>query len=171
MIKNCWVIMGKIVNPEPLVPARMTLDASNRLTLPRGYPERTNWIKGTESLQGWLLLLSVGRYRLLSDEDVMNDPRLEPVRTLLLEGKPIIVSEPTSAEEPARAVLVACLIPVTMTPPPPGWRICLPKSFNIFIPGDCDAKDFTIFLSLEGYWEIWYTDILVRTGQAMTAES
>jgi len=148
--------------PDALVPAPITADISNRITLPKNFSDRIPWMRGTESLQAWLWLVTLGRYRLLSDEQVQSDPQLEPVRSLILEGKSTAAAEPTHAEEPSRAAIVARLAPTAISPPGPGWRISLPKLFDMFVPPDCDQKAFTILFSLEGYWEIWYTDILRR---------
>jgi hypothetical protein len=142
-----------------IIPAHTTADTANRITLPRTYSGRAPFC-GSESFQAWLLLLMPGRYRLLTDDQVKNDPELEPVRLLITEGKVPAMADPTSAEPHERAARVARLLPTTISPPPPGWRISFPKAFDPFVPTDCDAKAFSVLFSLEGYWEIWYTDVL-----------
>jgi len=146
--------------PDALIPAHTIADASNRIALPKHLSDRVSWIRGTESLQAWILLLTLGRYRLLSDGQVQSDPQLEPVRSLILEGTPAGASEPTHAEEPRCAAIVARLVPTLIAPPGPGWRISFPKAFDVFVPAGCDRKAFSILLSLEGYLELWYTDVL-----------
>jgi hypothetical protein len=121
-------------------------------------------MRGEETLQAWLLLLTDGRYRLLSDEQVQNSPLLEPVRLLVLEGKSAALTDPTYADEQKRAAIVARLVPTTIAPPKPGWRISFPKAFEVFVPPDCDPNAFSILFSLEGYCEIWYTDVLRKVG-------
>ncbi|SRR5713101_794442 len=146
---------------DPLTPVHLSSDAANRITLPKHFSDRTPFC-GTQSFQAWLLLLTPGRYRLLTNEQVQNDQQLEPVRSLILEGKSTPATEPTCSEEPTRAAIVARLLPTTIAPQGSCWRISLPKAFDVFVPPDCDPKKFSIFLSLEGYWEIWYTDVLRR---------
>ena len=158
---------GKIerVNTDLFVPFHTTADTSNRITLPRHFSEKITWLQGKEPLRGWLLLVDLGRFRLLSDQQVQNDPQLEPVRFLILEGKPPEELEPTTrAEKMERAAFIARLQPATLTPPPPGWRLAFPRTFDIFRPADCDERTFSVFLSLEGFWEIWHTDVLRRAG-------
>jgi hypothetical protein len=147
---------------EFLSPAHTTTDASNRITLPKQFSERLVWIKGSEAFRAWLFLVSSGRYRLLSEDQVQQDSLLEPVRSLILDGKLPFVAEPTAAQELRTAAMVARLAPISMTPPGPGWRFSFPKVFEVFGPPDCVRKHFTILLSLEGYLEIWYTDLLRR---------
>jgi hypothetical protein len=156
--------IGQPVAAEKFVPVHLTADTYGRITMPKLYSDAERWIQGTESLQAWLLLVSQGRLRLLSDDQVQRDPLLEPVRLLVLEGRPAALTEVTFTEEPKRAALVARLLPTVVSPPGPGWRISIPKAFDIFAPSDSDAKAFSILMSLEGYLEIWYTDVLRRAG-------
>jgi hypothetical protein len=145
---------------ELFIPIHVGADTSNRITLPRHFSDRIIWLQGMEPIRAWLLLITIGRYRLLSDEQVQNDPLLEPVRLLVLEGKSTAEVAPTFAEDTKRAAIVARLLPAMVAPPPPGWRVSFPRAFDVFAPLDCDRKAFSMILSLEGYWEIWYTDVL-----------
>lgn len=145
---------------DPVV-AHLRSDAANRITLPKHFSDRAPF-QGTKSFEAWLLLLSPGRYRLLTDEQVQSDLQLDSVRSLVLEGKSPAPTEPTLAEEPARAAIVARLLPTAISPQGPNWRISFPKAFDPFVPPECDPKEFSILLSLEGYWEIWYRDMLRR---------
>jgi hypothetical protein len=111
-------------------------------------------------MRGWLLIISAGRFRLLSDEEVQQDPQLEPIRLLILEKRPADKADPTSAEDLKRAAMVARLAPVQISPHGDGWRIAMPKAFSAFVPPSCDPKSISIALSLEGYLELWYTDVL-----------
>ncbi len=149
---------------DAFVPSHTTADIANRITLPKHVSDHIAWLRGTEPVHVWLWLVTSGRYRLLADEQVQGDPQLEPIRLLILEGKSASVSDPTSAEEPRRAAIVARLVPTTIAPPPstrgPGWRISFPKAFDPFVPDNCDPKAFSVLFSPEGYWEIWYTSVL-----------
>jgi len=140
--------------------AHVTADVDNRITVPRELCDCVPWLEGTEDLQAWMLLIAPGRYRLLSDEQVQNDPQLEPVRSLLLGGRSVAFAEATSAEDSSRAAIVARLVKTRISPYKPRWRISFPKAFSVFVPPDCDPKAFSILMSLEGYLEIWYTGAL-----------
>ena len=146
-----------------LLPAHVTADASNRIPVPKPFTDRIEWIGGPEPIQAWLLLLSPGRFRLLSDRQVKGHPHLEPVRSLITEENFPDLTDPTLAEEPWRAVIVAKLLPASITPPGPVWRISFPRGFEVFVPPDCDRKALSLLFSLEGYLEIWYTDLLKKT--------
>jgi hypothetical protein len=159
---------------EPLVPVHTSLDPDNRIALPKHVCDRILWMTGT-NVQAWLLLLAPGRYRLLSDEQVQDDPQLEPVRLLILEGKPAVVSEPTYSKDLKEEAIVARLVPIAVAQHKQNqsWRISLPRELlRAFAPPDCgDPKAFSILLSLEGYWEIWYTDVLRRTAFSASGSS
>jgi|ERR1700722_9667047 len=158
------VKFGKIARMPPSfhIPSHVTADAYNRITVPKHLSDCVSWLNGNDTLQAWLLLMSVGRYRLLSDHQVQSDPALEPIRSLILEGKSVSTADPMHAEEPRRAAILARLAPTAVSPPGPGWRISFPKSLGVFVPPECDQKAFTVLFSLEGYLEIWNTEILKR---------
>lgn len=150
------------MHPELLTPLHTTLDPDNRLNLPRRFSDHISWMRGTESFRAWLWLVAVGRYRLLSDQQVQEDPQLETVRLLLLEGRSTTVAA-TSTEDPRRALVVVQLLPVTISPPRSCWSIVLPKILNVLAPNGCDPEAFSILLTMEGHWEVWYTDIVRKT--------
>jgi hypothetical protein len=146
---------------EPLTPVSTKADSSNRITLPNHISERISWMTGAD-LRAWLWLVEHGRYRLLSDAQVESDPQLEPIRQLILEGTSASVAEPTRAQETVEAAMVARLVPISIAHPKPGWRFSLPKELDAFRPPGCNPKDFFILFSADGYWEIWYKDVLQK---------
>jgi len=148
------------MSPDAYIPVHVTADTYGRITVPKHLSDCIPWLRGTENPQAWIFLIAASRYRLLSDEEVQSDPQLEAVRSLVLEGKSAAVTEPTFAEESRRAAIVATLVQATIAPFKPGWRISFPKGFNVFRPPECDPNAFSILLSLEGYLEVWYTDVL-----------
>jgi hypothetical protein len=144
----------------PITPAQTSIpEHDNRITFPKHLSERILW-DGRE-IQVWLLLLEPGRYRILLDEQVQNDSKLEPIRLLILEGKPVLEANPSFAVDAVAEAIVAKLVPTRMEHPAnKTWRIVFPVELNIFAPPDCDLNAFSILFSLEGYWEIWYTAVL-----------
>src|ERR1019366_4396129 len=121
---------------EAFVPFHTTENAS-RIALPKHAPDHIPWLRGSEAVHVWLWLVTPGRYRLLTDEQVQGDPQLEPIRARVLQGISATATEVTRAEEPTRAVSVARLSPTTIAPPPsasgPGWRVAFPRSFDPFV--------------------------------------
>ena len=151
------------MSTEPLLPVHVFPDTDDRITLPKHFSAHVPWESGTDG-RAWLLLLESGRYRLLSDDQVQGDPRLEHIRLLILEGKAAVVGQPTCAKDPEDEAIVARLVPVAVAlhKPSQRWRISLPRELEAFEPPDCDPKKFSVLFSLEGYFEIWYTDLLRR---------
>jgi len=145
---------------DPYVPAHVTADEYDRVTVPPHLSRCIPWMQGTATLSAWVLLIAAGRYRLLSDEEVERHPQLEPLRSLVLEGKPAVATEPTSANSSAEASKAARLIPTKIAPFKAGWRISFPDAFRVFRPRDCDPRAFSILISFQGYLELWYTDAL-----------
>ena len=60
--------------------------------------------------------------------------------------------------------IVARLVPINLTPhkQSQSWRFLFSKEITTLAP-DCNVKNLSILLSLEGYWEIWYTDVLKKS--------
>ncbi len=140
--------------------AHTTADVSNRIVVPKDISDRASWMRGTQALSAWILLVEPGRFRLLSDDEVESDPQLEPIRSLLSQGAAAVVNEPTRSEKLHLAAKVVRLAPVSIAHSKSGWRVPFPRAFDKFAPFDCDRKAFSILFSLEGYLELWYTDVL-----------
>jgi len=132
----------------------------NRVTLPKQFCDRFAWITGKE-IQAWLFLPQLGRYRLLSDDDVENDPQLEPLRLLILQEKPAAPTQPSHAKEIGDAAAVARLIPITIDLHKGSWRILFAEEWAALAPPDTNPRALSILIP-EGYMEIWYTDVLRR---------
>ena len=105
---------------------------------------------------------------LLSDQDLQDNPHLESVWHLLVEGE-VLAAEPTQAEQASKAALIARVARTTISPHRANsrngisWRITFPKVFEIFIPPDCTPNKLSVMISMQGYLEIWYTDLLRKT--------
>jgi hypothetical protein len=134
-----------------LLPIRVTLDSANRLWLPRFLSERISWLEGTKPKDSWLWLIESGRYRLLADEEVKSDQSLSSLREWILEGRP-----PNSIRSSGKEFLVlpVQLLPVMITPPPPVWRMVMPRVLSVFADNDKDARDFVLALAADQI-EIW----------------
>ena len=157
--------MGQVEEPEStfrgrLIAANVTVIADDRITLPVYLSARLEWLEGKEAIESWLLLISEGRYRLLSNQQVQADPQLETIHAHITEKKSLVGEEPTLAQEPYKAAMVVRLIPIKINSHGSGWRISTPKLFRALAPQGCNPNDFTVFGALDGYLEIWYTDVL-----------
>jgi hypothetical protein len=101
--------------------------------------------------------------RILSNEEVEQDPLLEPIRSLVANEFEPSKNGPTMAEDLTRAAFVARLVPVSLTLPSTGWRVPVPKVFEAYVPLEYNRRAFSVMFSVEGYLEIWYTQLLCNT--------
>ena len=146
--------------PGSLV-SHTTLDPDGcRIPLPKHLSDRLPWLSGSELKSAWLWMISPGRYRLLSDEQVDADPRLGLLHQFILEKQLLPSSDPHVAASVDEASVVARLQPTQLKLNKSYWRLSFPGVLDEFIPSGCDRKKFSILLSLDGYLEIWYTEIL-----------
>jgi hypothetical protein len=150
------------MSTDPLVPEHIQVSIDNRVSLPKRFSDSLAWVKGTE-VQAWLFLLELGRYRLLSDEDVKDDPLLESIRLLILQEKPAATTIASDVESSADASIMARLIPVTIKSHKGSWRMPFPEELSALAPRDCNPRTISILISPKGFVEIWYTDALRRT--------
>jgi hypothetical protein len=146
---------------DPLVPEHIQVSIDNRVTIPKRFSDALDWIKGTE-VTAWLFLLELGRYRLLSDEDVQNDPLLEPIRVLILQEKPLVGTKASYAESSGDAAVIARLIPITIRSHKGSWRLPFQEEWSALAPPDCNPRAISVLISPKGFLEIWYTDLLRR---------
>src|SRR5579863_10020933 len=103
----------------PFTPEFVKIGTDGRFTLPQAYCEKLLWVRGEEPLVVWLLMILPGRFRLLSDSAVVNDPKLAQVRALIVTGSTEVDAPATVFDTNEQASLVGRLIPTTLTPPRP----------------------------------------------------
>jgi hypothetical protein len=135
-------------------------DGLGRIPLPKELSSQISWLENSiGAVQAWLYLVSDGRFRLLSTEEVEGDEILEQIRVIVLPDGAIERGEPSSAETPDMAALAGKLVPVTLRGSVrSSWRFSIPPLMDIFAPARSDTNDFVAVLSHDGYWEIWYTE-------------
>ncbi len=147
---------------EALVPEHTQVSIDNRVTIPKRFTDALGWMKGDAELQAWLFMLELGRYRLVSDDDVQNDALLEPIRSSILREKVIVQTGASETEDSEGAAMVARLIPVTVRPHKGSWRIPFAEEWAALAPPDCNPRAISMFISPKGFLEIWYTELLRR---------
>jgi hypothetical protein len=147
-----------VVELDPLSAVHLRAEG-NRINLPEPFSDYLAFT-GDQDVNAWLFLLCPGRYRLLTDQQARRDQKLEPLCSLVSEGKYEITADSSQAFQMTRASLAARLVLVSVHPPKPAWRFTFPKAFEPFTPPDCDATKFSLLVSLEGYCELWHTDVL-----------
>lgn len=133
----------------------------NRVSIPKHFSDRLEWIKGAE-VQAWLLLIEPGRYRLLSEEDVQSDPQLDPIRLLIIQEKQTTTTPASYAERSSDAAIVARLFPITIKLHTGSWRLPFAEEWRALAPPDSSPRSISFLFTPEGFLEIWYTDVLRR---------
>ncbi|SRR5258708_3913250 len=132
-------------------PEFVPISAEARITIPQPYCEKILWIRGDQIMRVWLLGLVPGRFRLLSDLEVEQSQKLRELRAAIIDGPSDTAPDPTAFESNELAALVGRLIPTTLSPPRPSWRLLVPKQI---LPQDKSKKTIVLLFSL-GYLEVW----------------
>jgi hypothetical protein len=144
---------------NPLI-EHTSVGIDNRISIPKRFSDRLSWIKGTTESEAWLFLIEPGRHRLLSEEDVQNDPKLNPIRLLVTQETLSIATAASFAEPLNDAASVARLFPITMKFHTAGWRIPFEDEWSALAPPDSNPKDISFLFGPDGFLELWYTDVL-----------
>ncbi len=142
------VIDGSIVLKPDFAVAELE---GERISLPIRFVKQAQ-LNGHEPIECFLLVVTAGRYRLLTE----TSPDIDNVIAQMEEvGRPGQVLDGT--ETNIRPSIRARLIPCVITPPRPGWRMNVPKVAIQLAPGE---RSHVFLLIVAGYVELWFPDTL-----------
>jgi len=134
-------------------PEVVAISSEGRITLPQLYCDKIPWVRGDQVMRVRLLELAAGRFRLLSDQEVQENEQLSEIRTAIVDGPGEPNAAPTTFASNEIASLVGRLVPTTLSPPRPTWRLVVPRRIAP------EQKDKLVLLFSLGYLEIWHLDI------------
>lgn len=128
----------------------------NRLPIPTQLVRNAtnSGLIGSEKLDRWLLLISSGRFRLTTAEAISNiRHRIEAIES------------PEDAlqhmESDVRNACPARLMPCTVSPPPPLWRLNFPHLAALAV-SDSQRPPYVFAFVVAGCIELWFPDSLRR---------
>lgn len=133
-----------------------------RICLPVQIVENAEYprLAGKDSIQCWLLVVTPGRYRLVPQPAGTPAGDLSRILSQIEElTAPGDVLDRT--QNNARDAIPARLIPCSVKPPQPGWRINFPKEAMALVP-QTEDRSFVYMMIVAGFVEIWFPDTLRR---------
>jgi hypothetical protein len=110
----------------------------------------------------WFLLMERGHFRVLPEVQILADSHLKEMWSRVTGEASDDIVDVTSAEPARSTARVVRLLPV-LVPRDKSWRFSLPGFFWALKPPDASARDFTTFQTIDGFLELWYTDVLRRS--------
>ncbi len=126
-----------------------------RIRLPSPFAERAG-LAGSEKISCWLLVVTPGRYRLITKafaETSRDFSRIvDQIDEIMAPGD--VLDRTDNNEQDA---LPARLIPCAVSPRGPGWRINFPKEARELATGD---RSFVFLQIVAGFVEVWFPDML-----------
>jgi hypothetical protein len=156
------VIDGKEISKRDFAVVKFERE---RICLPPHFAMRAR-LAGTTDIEFLLLVLAPGRYRFVRQptENAAGDLSvvLDHWERMGAEGNVF-----DGTDNNARAAIRARLIPCTVSPPPPGWRISLPKEAMDLATGD---RTRAFLLIVAGFVEVWFPDALRAAVSAPLSE-
>jgi len=140
----------------------MKVDQDGRVTIPQQFCRAVSWLAGTTALKAWLLLPRSGQHRLLSQEDVANNPQLEELRVHIQQQESQTTRDPLAVSD-EQTTLPSRFFEVELSwSAKNGWRLTLP-SITISLWGIERGKDSVAVLLSGGYIEIWSLNAVALT--------
>jgi hypothetical protein len=123
-----------------------------RIRLPRHLALHLEWLKGSETLDVWLLVAEIGRYCVLLEQDFELNERLRELREHIYQPEEIVANEARIATAEA-ASWSARLLPTVLSPKGPGWRLSIPAEMP---PEGLSEEGTVVYLTISnGRLEIW----------------
>jgi hypothetical protein len=121
-----------------------------------GFPR----LAGEDPIECWLLVVTPGRYRLVLQPAGTPAGDLSRILSHIEEATaPGDVLDRTQNND--RDGIPARLIPCSLKPPKPGWRITFPKEAMALVP-QTEDRSFVYLMIVAGFIEIWFPDTLRR---------
>jgi hypothetical protein len=150
------VINGNIIRKSDLTVAILEGD---RIHFPAHLVEMAGFT-GKEQIRCRLLVVTPGRYRLISKQPVDAEGDLSKVlRGIERAGEIGDVLENT--QDNARAGIRARLIDCVVSPQEKGWRVNFPETVKHLV-SEKEERSFVFVFSVAGYIEFWFPDTLRR---------
>jgi len=130
-----------------------------RINLPQSLLQRVGWITGKQPVNGWLLVGSPGRCRLLSTSEVDDDPSLKSLQDRIAAELNAATTDALEFRDETSVALALRLAPVRIAPPPPGWRLALPGLIAAIMQIRAGESEIGA-LFVDGHIELWTMETL-----------
>jgi hypothetical protein len=144
---------------EALESSIVRVDKYYRVVIPQAIGQRAGWVAGDQPLNAWILLGDCGRCRLMSAPQVEADTSLQSLRARIALEVDERTPNPVEFQDKVSLALALRLLPVQVTPPPPAWRLALPRPIAAIMgirPGESDVA----LLFFHGHIELWTIETL-----------
>lgn len=137
-----------------------TLDEKNRVRIPEELLSALPWIFG-DPVQAFLLILDVGRFRLLSPQNVDDSPMLRRLHAQLSQPDEPPEPDPMDFESPEIVALTARLVPTSISTRAPHCRFTVPRAAVAL--STAGSRDRRVIMTLRsGYLEIWFPEVVEK---------
>jgi len=137
----------------------LRVDESYRIILPPPITARVPWMTGVQALDGWLLIGSADRCRILSSGELSSDPELQKLQLAMTDE---INASNDSVLEFREASLVAVplrLVPLDIKPYGSRWRLVIPQIVAVAMKIRPKESDIAA-LFIDDHIELWTIDVL-----------
>jgi hypothetical protein len=135
------------------------VDESNRIVLPPQFTARVDWIAGEQALDGWLLVGSADRCRILSNEELGSDSELQKLQARITDEINAPIESLLDFREVEATALPLRLAPIEIKRHSTRWRLVIPQVVAVAMKIQPAQSDL-VTLFLDGHIELWTVDTL-----------
>lgn len=148
-----------------------TVDDHNRIGIPKHIADSVPWLTGKTAIEVSLLMLRADRCRLVTKADIESTPGLISMKEKIGESAASPHTTPLDFADDASTVFNLRLLDSLVSPPPPEWRIRLPKLVAELLrvrPGKEQAvivldRQFIEVWSMERFQDAFETTLITQS--------
>jgi hypothetical protein len=131
---------------------------SGRIGIPAHFAAATGWIQGAEDIEAFLVMLTLGRYRLISATEAREDQDLAVLKDRIESSSRDANGSALDFQEDSIATLAFRLINTNLSPSGAEWRLTLPPLVTQILR--IHPKRGCALLFMAGrYIEVWDTEV------------
>lgn len=131
---------------------------SGRVGIPEHFAAATGWIQGTEDIEVFLVMLVLGRYRIVPSAEAEHDHDLIDLRDRIESSSRDENKSPLEFQDNSTATLMARFVRAELSPSGAEWRLSLPPLVTQIL--GIEPKAGSALLLMAGrYVEIWDMEV------------
>jgi hypothetical protein len=131
---------------------------SGRIGIPGHFATATGWIQGTEDIEAFLVMLTLGRYRLVSATEASEDSDFAALKDRIESSSRDVNSSALDFQEDSIATLGVRLIKTNLSPSGTEWRLTLPAVVTQILRTH-PKRGSALLLMAGRYIEVWDTEV------------
>lgn len=146
-----------------------TVDDHDRIGIPKHISSSIPWLSGKTRIPVHLMMLRTDRYRVITEADMDSTPTLVAMRENIADTLTNPHATALSFADDASTLSALRLLETELSPPPPEWRIRLPRIIVDLLQVRPGREEVVVVLDRQ-FIEIWSVERFRSAFQTTLAE-